>query len=89
MDQSIMSVYGVNTNDHQKNLHGDNVERLFSSLFLDGENWIFDFMDKCANDSKRTEELKRLRLSLIPFLFSKILDMIENCQWKDLQYQQM
>jgi len=60
-----------------------------NSLFLEPSLWIFDFMDKTSTDTKRTEELKRLRLSLIPFLMAKILDMIGSCQWKDVQYLEM
>jgi hypothetical protein len=62
---------------------------LVAVLFLDRENWVFNFFDYMGSDSKRSEEVRRLRDMLIPFLMNRIVVIVGNCPDKKLQYDEM
>jgi hypothetical protein len=58
---SNSEVFGINQVNHLSRVQQDSYDSLISSIFLNSENWIFDFFEYMGSDSKRTEEVKRLR----------------------------
>ena len=84
-----MNVYGVDTRDHLTRMHKDAFAAITQSIFINPSNWIFDFFEYISGDSKRLEELKRLRISLIPFLIKRVVTLVENCHSVELQNAQM
>lgn len=56
---------------------------------MNDTDWLFDFFDYMGSDSKRNEEVMRLRMMLIPFLIHRTVTVVGNCPDKKLQYDEM
>ena len=82
-------VFGFNPINHAVRVHQDSFDSLASVLFLSNENWVFDFYEDLCYNSKRSEEVRRLKYMLIPFLANRIISVIGNCPDKKLQYDEM